>query len=279
MALILRLEDLNQEQGIKSLNTNKVDITTHNAAMNDVNSKLQTIRTDLNNGVADAKKHADDLVNALKTGDVKKLQDAVAVLNGDSKTEGSVDAKISAAVEKLIGGAKEDLDTLKEIIDYFKNEEVSIDKLIDAVNGRVDALIGKASDGYKTLEAVEARIKEVIAAQAADKQALENSIANVQASIPVYAFEKDLTLSDKHTVTLSKVPFGDVMNGDAVVYYNDANGNIVEIFTVTVGRNADDKTGKVYDAQISADDAKKYADQLKSAKAMLSYFWRPIDNK
>ena len=279
MALILRLEDLNQEVSISTLGKVKLDVTTHNAAMADISNKLQTIRTDLTNGDEAAKKHAEDLVNALKSGDVKKLQDAITVLNGDSKTTGSVDQKVATAVANLVDGAKEQLDTLKKIVDYFKNEEVSVDKLIDAVNQRVAAVVGKASDGYKTLEAIEARIKEVVATAAADKQALEASIANVQASIPAYKYEKDLALSDTNTVTLAQIPFGDVLNGDAVLYNTDANGNIVEIFTATVSKAANDKTGKVYQVEISDDDAKKYKDQLKNAKAIISYFFRPIDNK
>ena len=279
MALIFRLEDKKQEVSIQGLQANKLDVTTHNAAMSDVNAKLQTLRTDLGNGDAAVKKHAEDLVNALKTGDVKKLQDSVSLLNSDAKTKGSVDYKVSTAVTALVGGAKEQLDTLKEIVDYFKNEEVSVDKLIDAVNERVDAVVGKASDGYKTLEAIEARIKETVAAQAADKQALEKSLVNVQESIPAYAYEKDLAISDKNAITVSHIPFGDIVNGDAVVYNNDANGNIVEIFTATITKDANDKSGKVFDIQITADEAKTYAEELKTAKAMVSYFWRPIDNK
>lgn len=279
MALILQLENLNQEASINTLGKVKLDVTTHNAAMAEISNKLQTIRTDLTNGDEAAKKHAEDLVNALKTGDVKQLQDAVSLLNSDSKTKGSIDFKVATAVANLVDGAKEQLDTLKKIVQYFKSEDVSIDKLIDAVNARVSAVVGKASAGYKTLEAIEARIKEVVAGQTADKQALETSISKVQNSIPVYKYERDLTLSDKHTIVLSEIPFGDLVNGDATVYNTDANGNIVEIFTVTVAKNADDKTGKVFDVQIPKEAAEQYADQLKNAKVIVSYFWRPIDNK
>ena len=279
MALILRLEDLNQKQEISTLNTNKVDVKTFNTGMNEVNTKLQQLQTDLTKGISDAKAYADTLVNGLKNNEIKALQDAINVLNGDAKTKGSVDHKIHQAVETIIGGAPDTLDTLKEIVEYIQKNDVNIENLIAAVKQSVTNVVGDASVDFNNLGKVEARIKEVVAAHKTDVENINKSIETAVESIPAYAFEKDLAVSANDTVTLSKVPFGDIMNGAATLYYTDSQGNIVEICEVTVAKDAGDKSGKVFKLGLTDEAKKAYAEQLKSAKAMLGYFWRPIDNK
>ena len=279
MALILRLEDLNQKQQISTLNTNKVDVKTYNAGMNEVNTKLQQLQADLTKGVSDAKAYADTLVNGLKNNEIKALQNAINVLNGDVNTKGSVDYKIHQAVEAIIGGAPDTLNTLKEIVDYIQKNDVSIENLIAAVKQSVANLVDNASADYNTLGKIEARIKEVVAAHKTDVENINKSIEVAVESIPAYAFEKDLAISANDTVTLSKVPFGDVMNGAATIYYTDSQGNIVEICEVTVAKDPTDKTGKVYKLGLTDEAKTAFAEQLKTAKAMLGYFWRPIDNK
>jgi len=54
-----------------------------------------------------------------------------------------VDAKISAAIDALIGGAPETYDTLKEIADYIASHKDVSDALNEAITNKVDKVEGK----------------------------------------------------------------------------------------------------------------------------------------
>ena len=279
MALILRLTDLKQNDNINNLQQTKVNLTTYNAAINDINSKMDTLRSDMEQGDANVKAYADSLVQNLKDNEIKALQDAVNLLNADAKTEGSVDYKISQAVANLIDGSPDTLDTLKEIVDYVKNNDVNLENLIDSVNARVDALIDNASGDYNTLGKIESRIKELQTVVANNKTDADNKINNVLLSIPVYAYDNDKSISDDNKVTLSKVPYGDIMGHVASLYYLDADENIVMLPEVTVTKDTNDDSGKVYILQVPDTFESYYGVKLSECKAALQYFWRPIDNQ
>lgn len=60
------------------------------------------------------------------------------------QTDGeAVDAKISAAISELIGGAPETYDTLKEIADYLEAHEDVVAALNAAIGNKVDKVEGK----------------------------------------------------------------------------------------------------------------------------------------
>jgi len=281
MAIIVRYEDLQNENKINDLDTKKVDLTAYNAGMNDVTSKLTALRTDMENADKDVKAYAEKLVTDLTNNQVKALEDAVKLLNEGAGVEGSIDYKINNAVKNLIDGAPDTLDTLKEIVDFIKNNDVNLENLIDSINTKIKNLVGNASADYNTLEKIEARIKEAVAAHAADMKNVDAKITNVQNSIPVYDFESGLAINTDdngvRTITLPKVPFGSIINGVATLFYDDGKGDLVKLFDVTVSHDSNDKTGKVYKLELPDNIAKQFADQLKQAKAMVSFFWRPID--
>ena len=279
MALVLKLTDLKQNSDINNLQQTKVNLTTYNAAINAINNKMDTLRSDMEQGDANVKKYANSLVQSLKDNEIKALQDAVNLLNGDAKTKGSVDYKISQAVANLIDGSPDTLDTLKEIVDYVKNNDVNLENLIDSVNAKVDALIDNASDGYNTLGKIESRVKELQTVVANNKTDADNKINNVLLSIPVYAYDDGKAISKDNKVTLSKVPYGDIMGHVANLYYLDANENIIMLPEVTVTKDTSDATGKVYDLQVPDTFESDYGVKLSECKAALQYFWRPVDNK
>lgn len=74
------------------------------------------------------------LVKYVTLKDLKKLSNAIDIINGDSDTKGS----IKKAIKDLVGEAPEAYDTLKEIADKLKSD----DDLHKALN---DAIILKAS--------------------------------------------------------------------------------------------------------------------------------------
>jgi len=279
MALVLKYRNIQQDQKVQDLQTNKVNLTTYNAAVNDINSRMATLRTDMENGDKDTKAYADSLIANLKDNEIKTLQDAVALLNSDSSTEGSVDYKVSQAVNNLIDGSPDTLDTLKEIVDYVKNNDVNLENLIDSVNAKVDALVDNASDGYSTLGKIELRVKELQTVVDNNKADSDANIKTVMDSIPVYKFDNELAISDDNKITLTNVPYGDIMGQVATIYYADADENLVELPEVTVTKDTDDTTGKVYVLQLPDNFGEMFAVDLGTCKSSVQYFWRPIDNQ
>ena len=62
--------------------------------------------------------------------DIKKNTDAIAVLNGDDKTEGSVDYKVAQEVAKILNDNDEsDIDTLNEIAAWITNDTTGAAKM------------------------------------------------------------------------------------------------------------------------------------------------------
>jgi len=279
MALVLKIENIRQNEEIANLQQTKVNLTTYNAAINAINGKIDTLTTNMEKGDAAVKAYAESLVQNLKNGEVKALQDAINLLNADAKTEGSVDYKISKAISELVDGSPATLSTLKEIVDYIKKNDINLENLIDSVNAKVASIVGNASADYNTLDKIESRIKELQAVVANDKADVDNKINNVLLSIPVYAYDDDKTISKDNKVTLSHVPYGDIMGHVASLYFLDADENIVMLPEVTVVKDPNDKTGKVYDLQIPDTFEKDFNVKLAECKAALQYFWRPIDNK
>jgi len=271
MPQIMFKKDLDQDASILDLYNTKVDLTAFNAAINDINTNITNLQSKHESDINDLQTYIDDQVQSLKDNEIKSLQDAITLLNADSNTEGSVDYKIKTALDALINGAGEAYDTLKEIVDYINSEASDFQGLIDNLNAKIDAIVGNASDDYNTLEKIEQRIKEV-KDQVADMQGdTSNSLADVQASIPQYNFEKDLAVAEGNKITLAKVPAsGIVFNSEAKVYITDNDGNMIITGIFTCVKDPDDDSGKVFKiecpVEISSD-----------SKAMVSYFWREAD--
>ncbi len=280
MALILTLEDLNQEQSIKQLETNKVSITTFNTTVNQIESEISELNKKCDDNLVTAKSYADELVKSLKENEIAALQSAIDVLNGDVNTEGSVDFKISQAISKLVDGAPEALDTLKEIVDFIKNTEVDVENLIDAVNARVDKLVDGASADYNTLGKIEQRIKELAAKEAEDINKLEEKIETVGSSLPVYKYDAGLPLNkedDVYTFETTYIPNGDILENRAMIYFTDDIGNIIKVADATVSKV--DGNPKKYKVELPNDFITRFATELGQSKVSVSYFWRNIDNQ
>lgn len=101
------------------------------------------------------------------------------------QTDGeAVDAKISAAISELIGGAPETYDTLKEIADYIASHEDVVTALNAAIGNKVDKVEGKelsAEDFTAALKAKLEAMPDITAAQVASWNAkADNSVATAE---------------------------------------------------------------------------------------------------
>lgn len=65
---------------------------------------------------------------------VAALQSLIDVLNSDSNVDGSVSKTVADAIARVVAGAPEDLDTLKEIADYIASDKTGAAELAAAIS-------------------------------------------------------------------------------------------------------------------------------------------------
>lgn len=65
---------------------------------------------------------------------VAALQSLIDILNSDSNVDGSVSKTVADAVARVVAGAPEDLDTLKEIADYIASDKTGAAELAAAIS-------------------------------------------------------------------------------------------------------------------------------------------------
>lgn len=82
--------------------------------------------------------YTDDEIQALKDGAIKANTDAIAVLNGTG--EGSVTKTVADEVAKIVNGAPEDFDTLKEIADYIASDKTGAAEMSNAISANATAI-------------------------------------------------------------------------------------------------------------------------------------------
>ena len=275
MGKILFREDLNQNAELANLNEIKVNLSTYNTSMNDISDRFSTLRTDMENADSDLHDYADSVAQALADGAVTDNTSALAVLNSDADTDGSVDKKIATAITSIVNGAPEAYDTLKELLDYIDNEDVDLSDFITQVNDKVTALKGDASDDWNTLEKIEVATKQIQSDLNDKIEENNDGLEEAISLIPHYKYDSGLGITlgdnDENKVTLSLIPVDDILGGKATVYSEDDDGNITieGIFTISLS-TADDATAKDY--IIESDD------DLSSYKAIIEYFFNNKDN-
>lgn len=147
------------------------DDTTIKKSIKDNTDAIAAINDETTGILAQAKTDAAAKVKALEDGQVATNKAAIAKLNGDEKTEGSV-KKIAkdaadAAVSVITKDAPEAFDTLKEIADWISNDETGA----ASISKQVGVLVGSV-EGDKTKSAREIAAEEVAKVPAATMEAL-----------------------------------------------------------------------------------------------------------
>ncbi len=98
------------------------------------------------------------------------LASIIAELSGQASGE-AVDAKISAAIDVLIGGAPETYDTLKEIADYIESHKDVVTALNEAIGNKVNKIDGKGLSAEDFTAALKAKLEAMPAITAAQVEA------------------------------------------------------------------------------------------------------------
>ncbi len=98
------------------------------------------------------------------------LASIIAELSGQASGE-AVDAKISAAIDELIGGAPETYDTLKEIADYIESHKDVVTALNEAIGNKVNKIDGKGLSTEDFTAALKTKLESMPAITAAQVEA------------------------------------------------------------------------------------------------------------
>ena len=182
--------------------------------------------------------------------DIQANTAAIGVLNGEATVEGSVKKTVSDEIAKVIAGAPESFDTLKEVSDWIAThgqDAAEMNSAILALQGILDG-IGDAESGEKAT--VVAYVTDAIAAlqigdyaKAADLTALAGRVTTLEGTTHTHA-NKDLL--DTYTQT-------EVNLADAVAKkHNHANQSVLDGVT----------SEKVTAWDAAEQNAKTYADGL-----------------
>ncbi len=97
------------------------------------------------------------------------LASIIAELSGQASGE-AVDAKISAAIDELIGGAPETYDTLKEIADYIESHKDVVTALNEAIGNKVNKIDGKGLSAEDFTAALKAKLEAMPAITASQME-------------------------------------------------------------------------------------------------------------
>lgn len=112
----------------------------------------------------------------------KANADAIALLNSDNTTEGSVAKTVADAIAKVIDDAPEDLDTLKEVADYISSDKTKAAEFESSISSNAKAIETLNADS-STEGSVDYKVNiETERAQKAESD-LSDSISELQTSV------------------------------------------------------------------------------------------------
>lgn len=169
---------------------------------------------------------------------IKSINEILEVLNGDDTVEGSIDSKVKTAVDNLVDGAPEALDTLKEIAEWIGEDETGTAALIKRVSDNEEAIAELQAEDevmkeyvdtqdlayYNAIQAIEnLKIASLFPVKQAEGQSAAVAIATVEEGKAIQLLA-DQTITEDIVIDKS--------------CYIDANGATFE-GTITVPADAD----------------------------------------
>lgn len=178
---------------------------------------------------------------------IKDNTDAIAVLNGDGNTEGSVTKKVAEGIASIVAGADAKFDTLKEIADWIVNDTTGAASMANKITA-LEGLVGSTAVATQIANAIEAALKVDGVdkyALASDLTALAGRVATLEGSSHTHA---NKALLDTYTQTEADL-------ADAVANkHNHANKTILDAITdvkVSAWDNAESNANTYTDTEIA----------------------------
>ena len=209
-------------------------VESNSDAITTLNEKVKNLEEISHDAYIEADKEvlnaAIDEVNKLAQGVVAENKAAIAILNGDENTEGSVIKTVTDEIAKVIAEAPEALDTLKEIADYIASDKVGAAEL----SNRISALESIDHEAYKeytdktfvkleNFNEFSGEMEEKL--EAIEKGAQINKIESIDVN------GVKATVTDKHasvSVSAKDIEIGeDIIDNEEVIY--DSNSKVSSV--------------------------------------------------
>lgn len=133
---------------------------------------------------------------------------ATSLANMNSSTE--VDKKINTAINKLINGAPETYDTLKEIADYIASDSTAMDALNKAILTKVDKVEGKGLSAEDFTTALKTKLNGISANATKVEKSTTNGNVKIN-SVETTVYSHPTSAGNKH------IPAGGAA-GQSLVY-------------------------------------------------------------
>ena len=150
---------------------NAADILAHGTRLDAAESKIEA----LEKGTYDDSE-VRGLITA-NTTEIGKNTAAIALLNGNAETVGSVantaNAAAAAKVAEIVAGANADFDTLKEIADWILNDTTGAADMANDIKALEDKMVGVDTT---VVASIAAAIDAALKVEGADKYALASDL-------------------------------------------------------------------------------------------------------
>lgn len=164
-----------------------------------------------------------NLISA-NAGNITANANAIATLNGDANTDGSVSKKVAEGIASVVAGADASFDTLKEIADWIANDTTGAASMANKISA-LEGLVGNTAVATQIANAIEAALKVDGVdkyALASDLTALAGRVTTLEGSSHTHA---NKALLDTYTQTEADL-------ADAVAKkHNHANKAILDGIT------------------------------------------------
>lgn len=178
--------------------------------MADVKHILDTIKVDNEFKALIAKSDGENVAVTYKGAEMTLSAALAQIATSVSNipTGENVDAKISAAIDELIGGAPETYDTLKEIAEYILNNQDVMSTLNNAIGNKVDKEEGKGLSAEDFTAALKAKLETLPEITSADVEKWNAGIISEE--------EKE-RLTNLRGVRYGTEPPADMQNGELFI--------------------------------------------------------------
>ena len=190
--------------------------------MADVKHILDTIKVDNEFKALIAKSDGENVAVTYKGAEMtlSAALTQIATSVSNIPTGENVDAKISAAIDELIGGAPETYDTLKEIAEYILNKQDVMSTLNNAIGNKVDKEDGKGLSAEDFTAALKAKLDALPAITAEDVENWNNKADKSTATVTsagLMSAEDKTRLDGLRGVRYGTEPPADMQNGELFV--------------------------------------------------------------
>lgn len=158
-------------------------------------------------------------IDSLANGAVKANTEAIATLNGNAETEGSVDYKIAQKFSTLMENPDEAMNSIQELVDWTTEHAADALEMSNQVTANKNAIATLNGDA-STAGSVDKKIADAIAAENLGQYATDSELSELAGRVTTAEGEIDTLQSDLDTaeaaITALETKVGDEAVGDQI---------------------------------------------------------------